>query len=206
MCLNFYLYGVDMSFTTKRIHGKEYEYFEFYLGKRKRSVLLGVKGGLIDKRAKRIVLIVLKAKIFGLFRKLWNFYSRCEEKGKSKQICECSYHGYVDVDELKTIKQKFKDLDRRLKNFEISELSRPIMSEINEIKRLIWKITAKRQTKPTLPLITVVYRDKRGYRQIKDVCVTCLYRRLWNYGVIGYDREPKKLGILFLNDDIQFSF
>ena len=195
--LGFYLYGVDMSFTTKRIHGKEYEYFEFYLGKRKRSVLLGVKGGSIDEQAKKTVLIVLKAKIFAYFRKLWQFFSRCSVS----KTCQCSYHGCVDVSEIEDMKRIVNRLKEQLEEPHI--IRSLLKGDVNELRRILSKISVKRSA---LPLITVVYRDKQGFHQIKDVCVTCLYRRLWNYGVVGYNREPKRLGILFLNDDIQFSF
>jgi len=165
-----------LSFTVKRIHGKEYEYFEFYLGGKKKSILLGVKDGSIDENAKKTILIVLKAKIFAYFRKLWHFLSRCSVS----KTCQCLYHGYVYADEIKKMKRI-----------------------VNRLEKKVSKISAK---KSASPLITVIYRDNQGYHQIRDVCITCLYRRLLDYCEIGVKREPKKLGILFLNDDIGFSF
>jgi len=188
---------LPLSFTIKRIHGKEYEYFEFYLGGKKKSILLGVKDGSIDKNAKKTVLIVLKAKIFAYFRKLWQFLSRC----CVSKTCQCSYHGYVDVSEIEVMKRIVNRIKEQL---EAPRIKRSLFkNDVDELELTLSKLSAK---KSALPLITVVYRDKQGYHQIKDICVTCLYRCLADYGVIGFKREPEKLGILFLNDDIGFSF
>lgn len=170
-----------MSLTTKKINGTEYDYLEYYRDGKKKTMLLGKSGKPYDEIAKSVVLKVMKDRVFASTSKLWSCFDKFEISG----FCESPFHREKDGLE--------SWLRSRQDQYGIEKGQR------TNVKELVNKLY---KTMEALPLVTVVYEDAMGIKQIVSVCVMCLYRMLERYGSFGYKRRPKNLGVLLLNKKV----